>query len=362
MAAADVSCSDCHEVNQDYPGAVEHEGTFVLAEPTPAMCQRCHQNEVAEFNASRHGAPAYAAIWGSEHFTDAQLQLYSAISEGSFDPDKSRNAIFDIEGPAVTKFACQVCHNIGRPQPDGSIGECQQCHLRHEFSLEQVRKPETCNACHIGPDHPQWEIYQESPHGIAYMTGGHHWNWEAEAGMLDTEDFIAPTCATCHFSGFGGTGTTHDVGERLTWYLFAPISDRRPSWENNLTRMQSVCRECHNNMFIENFYNNADQVVYQVNDWVQESRDILQPLKDNGLLTDAQFDEPVDFTFFEIWHHWGRTTKFGTWMQGADYAQWHGAYELLRDMAKLKQEVNDKLVEAGYEPIDFPPTVASEDY
>ena len=76
------------------------------------------------------------------------------------------------------------------PHADGSVGQCQKCHLRHEFSLEQVRKPETCNHCHIGPDHPQWEIYQESPHGISYLTGGDRWNWEAEPGTLTVNDFL----------------------------------------------------------------------------------------------------------------------------------------------------------------------------
>ena len=58
MAAAEVGCRDCHEVDASYPGAVEHEGTYVLQAPTTAMCQRCHQTEVAQFNQSRHALPA----------------------------------------------------------------------------------------------------------------------------------------------------------------------------------------------------------------------------------------------------------------------------------------------------------------
>jgi hydroxylamine dehydrogenase len=38
MAGADVSCRNCHEVNSDYPDAEEHEGSYVLASPTAAMC------------------------------------------------------------------------------------------------------------------------------------------------------------------------------------------------------------------------------------------------------------------------------------------------------------------------------------
>ncbi len=352
MAAAEVTCSDCHEVDADYPGAIEHEGTHVLNQPTTAMCETCHEAEVAQYNRSRHGLPSYVAYAGQEVLTSEQLAIYQAIPEGGYNDDKirARNSLHAIEGPAITKFACESCHDVGKPAADGSVGECQKCHLRHEFSLEQARKPETCNACHIGPDHPQWEIYQESPHGIAYAVDGDNWHWEAEPGTLNTVDFPAPTCATCHMSGFGATGTTHDVGDRLTWYLAAPISSRRPVWQENMTRMQGVCTECHNKNFIETFYTDADAAVERVNEWVIESDEIIAPLKENGLLTAEPFDEPIDFVYFNLWHHWGRTAKFGTWMQGADYVQWHGAYEILHERAELIEIVNEKLEKAGIEP------------
>ena len=345
MAAADVSCSDCHEVDSDYPGSVEHEGTHVLASPTTAMCQTCHENEVAQYNQSRHGLPAYVAYAGATELSEDMLAMYENIPEGSFNPDQARNAIHALEGPDVTRFTCEGCHNIGKPAADGSVGECQQCHLRHEFSLEQARRPETCNACHIGPDHPQYEIYISSPHGIAYSTGSDDWNWDADPGTLTVEDFPAPTCATCHISGFGGTATSHDVGDRLTWYLFAPVSERRPAWQDNQARMQSVCTECHNAGFIDEFFTDGDKLVGAINDWVLESREIIKPAQDAGLLTDAPFDQPIDFTFFDLWHHWGRTAKFGAWMQSPDYSQWHGAYEVLRELAVLQHEV-DALLEA----------------
>lgn len=354
MAAAEVTCRDCHEVDADYPAAVEHEGTYVLGTPTTAMCEDCHQSEVAQFNQSRHALPAYVAYAGQEGLSEELLAQYTAVPEGGYSDDKirARNSLHAIEGPAITRFACESCHNVGKPAPDGSVGQCNDCHLRHEFSLEQARKPETCNACHIGPDHPQWEIYQESPHGIAYATGGDNWHWEAEPGTLTTSDFPAPTCATCHMSGFGATGTTHDVGDRLTWFLAAPISQRRPAWQDNAVRMQSVCSECHNQEFVQDFYEGGDAAVEQVNAWVAESDEIIAPLKENGLLTAQPFDEPIDFVYFNLWHHWGRTAKFGTWMQGADYVQWHGAYEILNDRAELIEMVNDKLEGAGLEPID----------
>jgi len=343
MAAANVGCGDCHVVAMDHAGAVEHEGTWILTSPTAGMCERCHQAETNQFEHSRHGIPSYVAYAGAEGLTPDQLAQYEAIPEGQFDPHKLRNALFAMEGPDVTPFACEACHSIGMPAADGSVGQCQKCHLRHEFSLEQVRKPETCNNCHIGPDHPQWEIYTESAHGIAYATGGHRWNWEARPGTLTPRDFPAPTCATCHFSGFGGASTTHDAGERLTWFLAAELSARRPGWQDNKVRMQSVCMECHNKVFIDDFYDAADRGVEAINERVREADGIMQPLKDRGLLTPAPFDEPIDFIYFENWHHWGRTAKFGMWMQGADYTQWHGAYEMLKSLSELREMVDEKL-------------------
>jgi hypothetical protein len=129
----------------------------------------------------------------------------------------------------------------------------------------------------------------------------------------------------------------------LTWFLFAPISTRRPSWQDNLVRMQNVCLECHNKTFVEAFYDDADAATEAVNAWVRTSDEMVAPLIDQGLMTEAPFDEPIDFTYFELWHHWGRTAKFGAWMQGPDYTQWHGAYELLSDLAELDVLVSEKL-------------------
>jgi hydroxylamine dehydrogenase len=343
MAAANVSCQQCHVVQSNYPSAEEHQGAYILRSPTTAICQNCHGVEVAQFYQSRHSLPAYVAFAGSKDLSPQLLAMYQAIPEGTFNPDSSRNAIAELEGPDMTPFTCANCHSIGAPAADGSVGECQKCHLRHEFSREQARKPETCNACHIGPDHPQYEIYTESPHGIAYHTLGQNWHWEAAPGTLTVNDFPAPTCAICHMSGFGPSGTTHDVGDRLTWFLFAPISQRRPNWQDNIVRMQGVCMACHNKNFIDDFYTAADTATERVNSWVQQSDAMIAPLKDKGLLTAAPFDEPIDYTYFELWHHWGRTAKFGTWMQGPDYAQWHGAYEVLKALAELKTEIDEKL-------------------
>src|SRR5215831_15326794 len=57
---------------------------------------------------------------------------------------------------------CAQCHSIGKPQDDGSIGNCTACHARHTSSVAIARLPRTCGQCHMGPDHSQIEIYEES--------------------------------------------------------------------------------------------------------------------------------------------------------------------------------------------------------
>ena len=168
-------------------GAWSTRAPYVLNSANHGHVRRtATKTEVAQFNQSRHALPAYVAYAGHRtdlaeaHLADVRGHPRRLRSRRT----RCRNALYELEGPAITAFACESCHNVGKPAADGSVGQCQKCHLRHEFSLEQVRKPETCNHCHIGPDHPQWEIYQESPHGIAYCHGGDDWNWEAEPGTL----------------------------------------------------------------------------------------------------------------------------------------------------------------------------------
>jgi hypothetical protein len=118
--------------------------------------------------------------------------------------------------------------------------------------------------------------------------------------------------------------------------------------------MEAVCEECHNAGFIRDFYTDADDLTLAVNDLVIESKDVLSPLIENNLLTPEPFDEPIDFVAFDLWHYWGRTAKFGAWMQGPDYTQWHGIYPLLREMADLNVLVDEKLEEAGLASLPRP--------
>ena len=46
---------------------------------------------------------------------------------------------------------CEQCHSVGRPNADGTIGNCTACHTRHTSSVRIARLPSTCAQCHMGP-------------------------------------------------------------------------------------------------------------------------------------------------------------------------------------------------------------------
>jgi len=63
----------------------------------------------------------------------------------------------------------------------------------------------------------------------------------------------------------------------------------------------------------------------------------MSSLREEGLLTPAPFDEPLEFTAFDLWHYYGRTAKHGAFMGGADFVQWHGFYELTLHTAEIEE-------------------------
>ncbi len=72
------------------------------------------------------------------------------------------------EGTSAMASGCEQCHAVGKPNEDGTIGTCTACHSRHTSSVALARLPSTCGQCHMGPDHSQIEIYDESKHGVMF--------------------------------------------------------------------------------------------------------------------------------------------------------------------------------------------------
>ncbi|MCH7572301.1 MAG: hypothetical protein IH891_05240 [Planctomycetes bacterium] len=145
-----------------------------------------------------------------------------------------------------------------------------------------------------------------------------------------------PTCATCHLSGLEGMNTTHDTTERLSYWLFAAVSEKRPTYSQGRAAMQEVCMKCHALRQVDEVYTEAEIVVEATNQKVLEAQALMNGLREEGLLTPEPFDETIEFLAFDLWHYYGRTAKHGAFMGGADFVQWHGNYELLLKMNELE--------------------------
>jgi len=159
----------------------------------------------------------------------------------------------------------------------------------------------------------------------------------ADPKRLSTADMPVPTCASCHLSGLDGLKVTHDTTERLSYWLFAPVSQKRPTYHQGQAAMKETCMLCHAESHVERFYKEAEGVLQDTNAKIEEGKALMAALRKEELLTPDPFDEPIEFIYFDLWHYYGRTAKHGAFMGGADFVQWHGNYELLLKMTEMKQ-------------------------
>jgi hypothetical protein len=409
-SALDVTCIDCHQANKTDADAWEHEGSIIATIVTPRDCAECHEDEADEFLHSHH-AKAGRIL----HSLDNRL---AEVAEGNREPfnphgiTPGREDFGIVNGLASAQSGCWQCHGskvafegvdgtlvtvdqlapdadgtptnlaavanikrdasgkpmfdygtwpntgIGRKNFDGTDGSCTACHSRHDFSARRSRQPENCGKCHLGPDHPQKEVYNESKHGIAYRDMKDKMNLDSESWVLGVDYNAAPTCATCHMSGNknnGGT-ITHDPGKRISWNNRPPASivmdtingavikesdpakrraiieaagDDFDSWQAKRNRMKDACHNCHSKGYVEGFYGQYDEFVNNYNQkFAKPGLKLMGALKTHKVRTGPMFDEEIEWIWFYIWHHEGRRARHGASMMAPDYSHWHGMFEV----------------------------------
>ena len=71
-AVHNVTCYDCHRPQPDQ-ATMEHKGFTLAQHLTASNCRQCHATEYDQFVRSRHGAPAWAAVVGSDGFSEEQI-------------------------------------------------------------------------------------------------------------------------------------------------------------------------------------------------------------------------------------------------------------------------------------------------
>jgi hydroxylamine dehydrogenase len=332
-----INCLDCHQVAAGQTSK-EHHGFVINTGPTPANCRSCHETIYQQFTRSRHAAASWAAVAGQKDFTPEQVSFAEQYQPGSV--KRSPHPLAGMEGPAATKSGCLSCHSIGRPNADGTIGNCTACHTRHTSSVEFARLPTTCGQCHMGPDHSQLEIYSESKHGIMFAAQRNLLNLSATPGKLTSKDMFVPTCATCHMSGLNGRGVTHDPSDRLSFFLFDEVTKARPNQARAQAAMKDICAQCHTASLIDRVYKEAGAVVEATNQKIEQAKAVMSDLYGSQLIVSNAFSAPIQYKYFDLWHYYGRTAKHGAFMGGADFVQWHGNYPILQHLIEIRDEAN----------------------
>jgi hypothetical protein len=328
-----VSCLECHQPAGGQKGH-DHHGFVLNSQVTAANCRTCHERVYQQYVRSRHAAPSWAAVYGDKDLSAEQVAFAEKFHPGSC--KRPPNALAAQEGPFAIGAGCVKCHAVGKPNADGTIGTCTACHTRHTASVAVARLPTTCGQCHMGPDHSQLEIYEESKHGVLFHAQHNLLNLDVAPKKLTTNEMFVPTCATCHMSGLNGMNVTHDPSERLSYLLAAEISPKRPNFAQAQANMKDLCVNCHTRPVIERVYADGDRAVEVTNAKVTEIRDLVEGLRKDGVLKGKPFTHPIDFAYFDLWHYYGRTVKHGAFMGGADFVQWHGNYPMLKSAVEVR--------------------------
>lgn len=330
-----INCLECHRpaANQE---KVAHHDFEIARHVTAANCRNCHEQQYQQFLHSRHAVPSWAAVYGENGpgLTAEMVAVAETYHPGSV--KRPEHPLVSAEGKMAGGAGCAKCHAVGKPNADGSIGNCTDCHARHTSSIALARLPTTCGQCHMGPDHSQMEIYEESRHGVMFAAQHDQLKLETPTAKLTTHDMFVPTCATCHMSGLNGQKSTHDTSDRLSYWLAAAVSEKRPNYVQAQAAMKEICAQCHTQPLIDRVYTEAEKVVEETNQKVKAAEEIVSGLRKDGLVGGPAFSQPIDFIYFDLWHYYGRTVKHGAFMGGADFTQWHGNYPMLSHTVELK--------------------------
>jgi hypothetical protein len=435
-ARSGVGCYECHQAKEGDVDAFSHYGVQIATIVTPRDCSRCHVVEAEEFQASHH-AKAGDILASLDNFLAETVEGHRE----NFDPHSPTpgRAFNVVNGKASAFLGCQQCHGskvafratdggmitvddlkpdaeghptaqdalarilkdesgkpmlasetwpntgIGRLNFDGSRGSCSACHSRHDFSPRRARQPENCGKCHLGPDHPQKEIYEESKHGVAFRDLKDQMHLDAKKWVLGVDYTQAPTCATCHLSGHSRNGgkVSHDPGQRISWTNRPPVSLWRDTDVNGAivtatdpaerqrqiadtgeakrNRMKAVCSHCHTPSYVNAFYAQYDDLVVLYNEkFAKPGEALMGALRQNELISKTQFDEKIEWTWFYLWHHEGRRARHGASMMAPDYTHWHGMFEvaerfymeLVPEVRELTQEGRAEGHAAGAAAVD----------
>jgi len=354
----DVDCSTCHgdlhKTAEDFAKA---------AIPTPDTCAACHEEKVAQFKKGKH-ALAWAAMKAMPTIHWQPMAMIDGMK------------------------GCGACHKLGlktaaetKSLSDQGVGfgraSCDACHTRHIFSKKEAQQPQACQTCHMGFDHPQWEMYSASKHGVRAML---------KQSQILPEGVAAPTCQTCHMQGgdhevmtgwgflavrlplpadkawaadqatiLQGLGVLDPKGNptaRLDAVKGAAMARlTQEDWQKQRDKMLKTCNGCHSINFAKAELEKGDQMIKAADALMAEAIRIVADLYKDGLLAKPEsyayafpdlltfHDAPtaIEQTLFVMFLEHRMRTFQGTFHANPDYALWYGWSEMRRDLTEIKR-------------------------
>ena len=356
-AGNDISCDSCH--GDAHTNAADVAKARI---PTPETCDDCHSDRVEEFKRGKH-----AAAWAAMKAMPTIHYQPMAMIEG-------------MKG-------CGGCHKIGLKSEEEieklskgghafGVASCDACHTRHLFSVKEAREPQACQTCHMGFDHPQWEMYSASKHGVRYRL--------KQAGVL-AEGAAAPTCQQCHMPGgdhevrtawgflavrlplpddpqwaadqttiLQGLGVLDPEGKptgRLEVVKAASVARlTEEAWQAERKKMIKTCSGCHSENFARAELAKGDDMIREVDHLMAEAIRVVAALYRDGvipkppayahpfpdLLTFHDAATPVELRLFKMFLKHRMRAFQGTFHANPDYALWYGWSEMVQDLTEIK--------------------------
>jgi len=375
-----VTCSTCH--GSEHKSAEDSKKAKL---PDEHVCKECHDKQFNEFAAGKHNFG-----WTS----------LNAIPATHYAPDEL------IEGGR----GCGGCHNMGiktEEQKKDQIAKgyryqnnsCDECHTRHSFSKKEAQNPFACQQCHMGYDHPQWEMWSSSKHGE---------RWFAKQNGSLPADAPAPVCQTCHLPdgthhnetawGFLGVrlplpDNKQAADDRVTILKALGVLDPKTgnptpildavkavrmakldqeSWQKERDKMFKICQQCHSASYAKEQLDMGDAMMMKADRLMAEAITTVAALYEDGIIKKPA-NYPANYPFLLTFMHtngenWDKDLDKlsyidqvllqmymkhrmrayqGMFHVNPDYAYWYGWQEMTKDLGEIKEL--DKTMRATHE-------------
>ncbi len=403
-----VGCFECHGLNPAaHKDNFNHFGFKINVVVSPNDCSTCHPRERSQFSDSKK-AHAIKNLMSNPvyHTLVSTLTGVKTYDEGKLNSAKPsektlHESCLGCHGTRVEAAGMQTLdtkvgkisvpkltnwpnEGVGRENPDGSLGACTACHPRHGFSIEVARKPYTCSQCHIEPDVPAWNVYEESKHGNIYSSKYHEWDFNAVPWTVG-KDFKTPTCSTCHNSlvvspqGEVIAERSHDFGARLWVRLFGLIYAHPQPKSGNTTiiknkdglplpttfsgepaseylidaaeqgqrmdKMKNVCRACHGSDWVNRHFEKLENTVRETNEMTLAATRLIQDAWQKGIEDQSNpFDGLIEQMWVRQWLFYANSVRYSSAMTGApDFTSFnHGWWNLTNNLLDMKSAIDLK--------------------